>query len=211
MGNTTNNNWPTPVATDLVKDGWEAIKDLGDAIDTTLGVYGPSGLTLVNSTTATGVATISIGSDASPLFTSTYKNYRIILQTEASSTTARTLSFRLRQNVTDVSSAVYYYMNQGIGTSGTLYNDLSAGGTSAIINTLSFSGSLAYTAFDIFNPLSVGRTHYTGVNVGLNSSVWQHQSISGLVNDNLSGNGISFLSSAGNFTNAVIKVYGYKD
>jgi hypothetical protein len=36
MGTTTNNGWPTPVATDLVKDGWEAIKDLGDAIDTTL-------------------------------------------------------------------------------------------------------------------------------------------------------------------------------
>jgi hypothetical protein len=37
MGNTANNNWPTPVATDLVKDGWEAIKDLGDAIDTGIG------------------------------------------------------------------------------------------------------------------------------------------------------------------------------
>jgi hypothetical protein len=35
MGTTTNYGWPTPVATDLVKDGWEAIKDLGDAIDTT--------------------------------------------------------------------------------------------------------------------------------------------------------------------------------
>jgi hypothetical protein len=48
MGTTANNNWPTPVASDLVKDGWEAIKDLGDAIDTTLGVYAPStsGLTL---------------------------------------------------------------------------------------------------------------------------------------------------------------------
>jgi hypothetical protein len=57
MGTTTNNGWPTPVATDLVKDGWEAIKDLGDAIDTTLGVYAPStsGLTLINTTSFSAV------------------------------------------------------------------------------------------------------------------------------------------------------------
>jgi hypothetical protein len=61
MGTTTN-NWPTPVQTDLVKDGWEAIKDLGDAIDTTLGVYTPStsGLTLINTTTFSAVASQSI-------------------------------------------------------------------------------------------------------------------------------------------------------
>jgi hypothetical protein len=28
MGTTANNNWPTPVASDLVKDGWEAIQTL---------------------------------------------------------------------------------------------------------------------------------------------------------------------------------------
>jgi hypothetical protein len=44
---TVNNNWPTPVQTDLVKDGWEAIKDLGDAIDTTLGVYADPGLVFI--------------------------------------------------------------------------------------------------------------------------------------------------------------------
>ena len=36
MGTTTNYGWPTPVATDYVTDGWDAIKDLGDAIDTTV-------------------------------------------------------------------------------------------------------------------------------------------------------------------------------
>ena len=41
MPNTTNNNWPTPADTDLVKNGADAIRDLGNAIDTTLGVYTP--------------------------------------------------------------------------------------------------------------------------------------------------------------------------
>jgi hypothetical protein len=57
---TTNNNWPTPVATDLVKDGWEAIKDLGDAIDTSLGVYYPGKvLQVVRATDTTGRTTTS--------------------------------------------------------------------------------------------------------------------------------------------------------
>jgi hypothetical protein len=41
MPTTTNNGWPTPADTDLVKNGADAIRDLGNAIDTTLGVYTP--------------------------------------------------------------------------------------------------------------------------------------------------------------------------
>jgi hypothetical protein len=44
MPTTTNNGWPTPADTDLVKNGADAIRDLGNAIDTTLGVYTPVNL-----------------------------------------------------------------------------------------------------------------------------------------------------------------------
>ena len=37
MAVTPNYSWPVPVNTDLVKDGAVAIKDLGDAVDATLG------------------------------------------------------------------------------------------------------------------------------------------------------------------------------
>lgn len=37
MATTTNNSWPIPVATDYVKDGWDAIADLGNGIDTSVG------------------------------------------------------------------------------------------------------------------------------------------------------------------------------
>lgn len=47
MGTTTNYGWPTPVSSDYVTDGWDAIKDLGDAIDTTLAlVRVPTGAVL---------------------------------------------------------------------------------------------------------------------------------------------------------------------
>jgi len=39
MGTTTNYGWPTPVSTDYVTDGWDAIKDLGDAIDSSLATW----------------------------------------------------------------------------------------------------------------------------------------------------------------------------
>ena len=63
MAVTPNYSWPVPVNTDLVKDGAEAIKDLGDAIDAT--VFGlPSGAVVqVLSTTKTDTfsASVTIG------------------------------------------------------------------------------------------------------------------------------------------------------
>jgi hypothetical protein len=95
---TVNNNWPTPVQTDLVKDGWEAIKDLGDAIDTTLGVYAPStsGLTLINTTSFSAVASQSFNN----VFSSTYANYRIVFNIEHTVGLV-VLNFRLRASGTD--------------------------------------------------------------------------------------------------------------
>jgi hypothetical protein len=101
---TTNNNWPTPVATDLVKDGWEAIKDLGDAIDTTLGVYAPStpGLTLINTTSFSAVASQSVNN----VFSSTYDNYRVIIKATQNTGTGNQF-FRLRVGGVDASGANY--------------------------------------------------------------------------------------------------------
>ncbi len=36
MPNTTNYSFPTPADTDLVKNGADAIRDLGDAVDTAM-------------------------------------------------------------------------------------------------------------------------------------------------------------------------------
>jgi hypothetical protein len=113
MGTTTNNGWPTPVATDLVKDGWEAIKDLGDAIDTTLGVYAPStsGLTLINTTSFSGVASQTI----SNVFSSTYDNYKIILS-GGSGSTAQNLLLTLGSTVTGYHFSGWYVSSYATAT-----------------------------------------------------------------------------------------------
>jgi hypothetical protein len=88
MGTTTNNGWTYPESTDLVKDGATAIQTLADDIDTTLGVYAPSssGLTLINTTSFSGVSSQSIND----VFSATYENYVVVMCFE---NTADTRSF----------------------------------------------------------------------------------------------------------------------
>jgi hypothetical protein len=53
MAVTPNYSWPVPVNTDLVKDGADAIKDLGDAIDATVFGLGMGAVLQVKSVTKT--------------------------------------------------------------------------------------------------------------------------------------------------------------
>lgn len=81
MAVTPNYGWPVPVATDYVKDGWEAISDLGNAIDTTVAGLG-SGLTLVKSQTiGTAVSSVTV----TGAFSATYDAYKIIISTGVAS------------------------------------------------------------------------------------------------------------------------------
>jgi len=57
MAVTPNYSWPVPVNTDYVKDGAEAIKDLGDAIDATVFGLPSGGMTLLSTTTLSGAST----------------------------------------------------------------------------------------------------------------------------------------------------------
>jgi hypothetical protein len=105
MGNTANNNWPYPESTDLVKDGATAIENLADAIDTTLGVYSPA--------TPMGVhlSTVSFSAVASQsindVFSTTYDNYKVILNLDSASSALHDTYFRLRVGGADLSSGTY--------------------------------------------------------------------------------------------------------
>ena len=158
MGTTTNNGWPTPVATDLVKDGWEAIKDLGDAIDTTLGVYAPStpGLTLINTTSFSGVTSISLAADT---FTSTYTNYRIMLSEVYGAAGGNGVNLRLRKAGVDNTTASSY-RRRGYAAGATL--GLTGADDTAFFLTLVNSGSTAPTSgfIDIFQPKANNQTNF---------------------------------------------------
>jgi hypothetical protein len=90
MAITPNYSWPLPDDTDLVKDGAEAIRDLGNAIDTTVDGLPSGGLVHINTTSFTAVASQSLDN----VFTSTYDNYRLFADFSASTNIDITLRFR---------------------------------------------------------------------------------------------------------------------
>jgi hypothetical protein len=200
---TVNNNWPTPVATDLVKDGWEAIKDLGDAIDTTLGVYAPStpGLTLINTTSFSGVTSVSL---AASTFTSTYDNYKVIYKFTASGAAA--LRARVRLSGTDANGANYSEMTVTCGTGSGPGRQGTLNGTELNIANLNTSNSYSIN-FDFYDIAKAAPT-------GISGFATQHATAANIVSADHSlstaYDSFTIYSSSGavNITGAY-SVYGY--
>lgn len=99
MAVTPNYGWPVPVATDYVKDGWEAISDLGNAIDTTVAGLG-SGLTLVTESNPSASTGVSFGNLV------VGKRYRILASLLTSSA-GNVINIRFRENTTDKTTGYY--------------------------------------------------------------------------------------------------------
>jgi hypothetical protein len=104
MAITPNYSWPLPDDTDLVKDGAEAIRDLGNAIDTTVDGLGV-GLVHINTTSFSAVASESFNN----VFSATYDNYKIVMQIATAGNAH--VQLRLRASGTDNSTASSYAFN----------------------------------------------------------------------------------------------------
>lgn len=163
----------------------------------------PKGLTLLNHQTFTSVASVSIGSDASPLFSATYKNYRILIN--ATTSASSNINLRVRANTTDETGSVYRQ---------SVFN-MSNGALSGQISTITEmsitqgSQAVAKTAcVDLFNPFETSPTFnngYGGNNIGSNTAT---RFSTGDVNNSTSYNGITLFPNTGNITGS-ISVYGY--
>jgi hypothetical protein len=200
MGTTTNNGWPTPVATDLVKDGWEAIKDLGDAIDTTLGVYSPAtpGLVKLQTVTFSAVASQSIND----VFSTTYTNYLINL--EATQSADADITLRLRVSGTDNTSSNYTYGRYYSG----LVQSIVAGNEGNITEVFFPLGSFPTTRrgssiININNPFATQNTSVTMQQAGK-----YFQVIGGVMSVTTSYTGFTIAPTSGTVTGSV-SVYGY--
>jgi hypothetical protein len=209
MPNTTNYSFPTPADTDLVKNGADAIRDLGDAVDTAmntaLGTKKAMGV-LLSTVSFSGVSSQSIGSDASPLFTSAYKNYRIFFSGKGSLATPTALRIRLRANITDSTAANYYFWQQyrSDTTGGTDYGAAQTSNTLGIV-----AGALrSHAVIDISYPQLADYTALTALTFGIGASASDFSSIGGYHNLQTSYNGITFFVGSGTITGEV-SVYGY--
>jgi hypothetical protein len=206
MAVTPNYSWPVPVATDFVKDGWEAISDLGNAIDTTVSGLG-GGLTLIKSETI-GSAVSSV--QVTGAFSATYDNYKIILSGTIGSTSsnitmilgASTSNYETSQISADTRSSTLTNVHSG------------ASQTSWRIATNGFhgAGAPAYTNIanlDIYAPFATGTTYYAGWTQNFGSTGYQIWS-SGYQSTAASYTSFTISPSTGTITGGTIKVYGYQ-
>ena len=206
---TPNYGWAVPTSTDLVKDGATAIETLGDAIDasmnTALGTK-KAGMVLLNTTSFSGVSSQSIGSNAAPLFTSAYKNYRIFFSGKGSSATAITFRLRLRADTTDASGSDYTFF-QAFRDVSTGAFDYGTAQTSVPLGVVA-AASRSHSVIDISYPQLADFTALTAQSLGRGSSSAEFSLIGGYHNLATSYNGITFFPSSGTITGE-ISIYGY--
>jgi len=199
MGTTTNNGWPTPVATDLVKDGWEAIKDLGDAIDTTLGVYSPTtpGLVKISTTSFSAVSSQSFND----VFSTTYDNYFITGVCTSTNTTNMTV--RLRVSGSDASGS--NYQNENIFASSTTVGaQRQTGTTNFVIGAFNSSGRNSFQ-LSVLSPFLSQTTNFQSY-TGSSEPTWYM--VVGGHTLTTSYTGITLIPDAGTITGTV-SIYGY--
>jgi len=149
MPNTTNYSFPTPADTDLVKNGADAIRDLGDAVDTAmntaLGTKKAMGV-LLSTVSFSAVSSFSFPDNS---FTSTYDNYRMLIITDASASPG-TLLWRGR--VAGVDTSTGNYDRQSSSVSNTTYAGArTSGQTSGLLGDI-FSAGQNSISMDIFSP-----------------------------------------------------------
>jgi len=210
MPNTTNYSFPTPADTDLVKNGADAIRDLGDAVDTAMNTAlgtKKAGMVLLNTTSFSAVASQSFNS----VFSATYNNYRIVGQFSSPSADAN-LRFRYRKSGTDNTTTEYYGM----------FARCSAAGVIAALNTNSESSVSLLTmdsanaqrlysfSYDLFNPFVTSFTTFVGNATGVELDSSNYYGFSGASQHRVSDtyDGFTVFPASGNMTGSV-SVYGY--
>jgi hypothetical protein len=163
-----------------------------------------SGLVHLNTTTANGVTSVSIGSDATPLFSSLYDNYKIIVIGDSDSTTSN-FSMRLRANTTDLTSANYTYQLLA-GANDLAVAARTSAATSARLgdnHTTDYTNTVEFT---LTNPFNARNKTYLSASTSTRNTLAfiMH---GGYIDSASSYNGITILS-ADNMNNLTIYVYG---
>jgi len=198
MAVTPNYSWPVPVNTDYVKDGAEAIKDLGDAIDRT--VFGlPSGALALVKTQTIGTAVSSV--TVSSAFSATYASYKIFVTGRAASANGR-LSLQL-----DGLTASYYS-----GAFGALFTTGAFTGLAGNNVAKWFNAGFHETAFlamnvELVNPFLTTNTVFSAavmqIDSGFGASAGTQESAT-------SATGFVIAPASGTMTGGTIRVYGYQ-
>lgn len=156
-----------------------------------------TGLTLLSKTTISAAGTTNVDS----VFTSTYRNYKVIVA--GTTSVADYMNFRFRTGGTSNSNASYnMYMNRWNGT-----NAAQTGQT--LVNSSSGGTAVAMVEMDLFDPQTTSKTQFWQTSHGWNSSLnYDMRSYLGYFDGATQFDGLSFFMSSGSFTGTMY-IYGY--
>jgi hypothetical protein len=201
MAITPTYSWPLPDNDDLVKDGAEAIRDLGNAIDTTVDGLG-IGLVHIETQSLSAVAAVNFND----VFSSTYKNYKVLFRISPS--TSMTLSLRFRAAGTDDSTSNYFRQTSTVAD--TSFTGLKESSQTSIAFIASFTNRL-YGAMDINDPFLADGTGLDAIiNHSYNDAAITQRRTNGGQSQATSFDGFSIIASTGTITGR-IQVFGYKE
>lgn len=174
MAVTPNYGWPVPVATDYVKDGWEAIADLGDAIDTTVAGLNTGVETVLSSGSFTTTGALNLTN----VLSDTYKFYNLYFY--ALGSTSTNINLRYRENTTDLTTGYYGGGNYGQynGATGNWFNSSNASlfGMCGVNTTITSSINMRITRFNategtisylVYDNTTDAGAHFSGINGGM--------------------------------------------
>ena len=205
MATTSNYGWTTPDDNSLVKDGASAIRTLGSAIDTSLNTAlgtKKAGMVLLNTTSFSGVASVSL---PAATFSSTYRNYRIVLS--ADTTVATQMQIRLRVGGADNTTSNYYSGAVNVAMVGGAVTGDPGGAAGNIMSRAGYSNSAGVLNmfYDIYNPFE---TKATGISATQARNDAVLTIVGGYFQATTSFDSLTFIPASGNITGEV-SVYGY--
>jgi hypothetical protein len=167
----------------------------------------PSGLAFINGATFATVSSVSL---AASTFTSTYRNYRVVLHiTAAASDTAATM--RMRASGADDTNNSYRWANLRLQDNGNATNTFSNGNnTSWQIMQTNTDPQPTTMTIDLVSPELATQTLYSGTcSMSNNASGHIAAFFAGRFTSTTQFDALSFLFAAN--TSGVYRVYGYSD
>ncbi len=168
------------------------------------------GLTLINTTSFSAVASQSLTAD---IFTSTYRNYRVVLDITAISAVDSILGFRLRAAGTDDTGANYVSISQFINQTGGVGSFATTSGTLGYLANMD-AGNTGHNygaVFDILNPKSAVPTIVIRQGMGVQQDGTTYQATIGNVFHNVSTayDSLTILTSSTTTLTGQIQIFGY--
>jgi len=173
--------------------------------DSVVVATGTAAVSTNGAVTFTGATSLSLNG----VFTSEYKNYRVVIATSSVSA-AYSVNIRLRSAGTDYSGAEYNRMMTTTNSAGATASAAAASGTFLTLGNVSNATNTGAGFFDITDPQTTVRKTVNSIFSGYSGSNPASFYGGGYINSTSSYDGLTYFISSGNISGS-IQCFGYND